>query len=76
MAQLIFIFMLMIPLFAVLVWTYLDPESSLKWGRRWMYEEEPEYSEGYLRYMKFASLAAIVFLAIVFVISAIRLWNE
>lgn len=55
----------MIPLYGVLIWTYLCPEDSLLWGKRWMYKEEPELSEGAIRYTKVVSMVSIVFLTII-----------
>ncbi|HIW32983.1 MAG TPA: hypothetical protein IAA29_09380 [Candidatus Paenibacillus intestinavium] len=55
-----------IPLYGILIWTYFCPEESLLWGKRWMYKEEPELSEGAIRYTKVSSLIAIVVLTIVF----------
>lgn len=60
------VFVFMTPLFGVLIWTYFCPEESLLWGKRWMYKEEPELSEGAIRYTKIASLIAIVVLTIIF----------
>ncbi|WP_246054450.1 hypothetical protein [Paenibacillus anaericanus] len=60
------IFVFMTPLLGVLIWTYFCPEESLLWGKRWMYKEEPELSEGAIRYTKIASLIAIVVLTIIF----------
>ncbi|MEK4508362.1 hypothetical protein [Paenibacillus sp. FSL K6-2524] len=60
------VFVFMTPLFGVLIWTYFCPEESLLWGKRWMYKEEPELTEGAIRYTKIASLIAIVVLTIIF----------
>lgn len=60
------VFVFMSPLFGVLIWTYYCPEESLLWGKRWMYKEEPELTEGAIRYTKKASLIAIVVLTIIF----------
>jgi len=59
----------MVPLYAVLIWTYLFPEESLLWGRRWMYKEEPELSEGAIRYAKIASIIGIIFITIILISS-------
>ena len=47
------------PLYWILVWTYLNPKESLLWGKRGMYKEEPEFSEGMIRYTKGISLLGI-----------------
>lgn len=59
-------FIFMIPMYGVLIWTYFCPGDSLLWGKRWMYKEEPEVSEGAIRYAKVASLTVIVVLTIIF----------
>jgi hypothetical protein len=42
------------------------PPTAMVWGKRWMYKENPELSEGAIRYTKTASLTAIVVLRIIF----------
>jgi hypothetical protein len=54
----------MIPLYAVLLWTYFDPEGAVFLGRRWMYKEEPELSEVGIRYTKIASVITMVIITI------------
>jgi len=66
MEEVILAFILMIPLYVVLIWTYFDSEESILFGKRWMYKEEPELSEGVIHYTKIASLASIIFLTIIF----------
>lgn len=55
----------MLPLYGVLIWTYFCPEDSLLWGKRWMYKEEPELTEGAIRYTKVVSLISIVIMTII-----------
>ncbi|WP_075618004.1 hypothetical protein [Paenisporosarcina indica] len=50
----------MIPLYAFFIWTYSFPEDSFLFGKRWMYQEEPEVSPNVVRYMKFASIVAMI----------------
>ncbi|MBT2686837.1 hypothetical protein J7I93_01430 [Bacillus sp. ISL-47] len=68
MAELILVFILFIPVYGVLLWSYFDPEESMLWGKRWMYEEEPEISEGAIRYTKMMSLVVMAVITLVFVI--------
>ncbi|MCH7322732.1 hypothetical protein LZ480_12610 [Solibacillus sp. MA9] len=68
LGELFIIFILLIPLYGVLIWSYFCPEESLLRGKRWMYKEEPEISEGAIRYIKVASLISIIVLTLVFVI--------
>ncbi|GMK48869.1 hypothetical protein PghCCS26_59990 [Paenibacillus glycanilyticus] len=58
-----------VPLYAVLIWSYFEPRESLLWGKRWMYKEEPEISESAIRYTKIASIATIVFITLIIVLS-------
>jgi len=64
LAEKILMFILSIPLYAVLIWTYFEPKESLLWGKKWMYKEEPELSEAAIRYVKVASAISIVALTI------------
>lgn len=68
MGEIFIVFILLIPLYGVLIWSYFCPEESLLWGKRWMYKEEPEISEGAIRYIKVASLISVIVLTLVFVI--------
>jgi len=61
-----------IPMYGILIWSYFCPEESLLWGKRWMYKEEPELSDGAIRYMKVTSLIAIVIVTIIFGILIFR----
>lgn len=68
MIEIIVMFIMCIPVYAVLLWTYFDPRESLLWGRRWMYKEEPEPSEGAIRYAKVTSAISIGVLTLIFII--------
>lgn len=68
MLEIIVVFFLTIPLYAVLIWSYFYPQESLLWGKRWMYKEEPEISDGAIRYIKVASLISVIGLTLVFII--------
>lgn len=50
----------MIPLYGFLIWTYNCPEDSFLFGKRWMYQEEPEVSPNVVRYLKFASISTMI----------------
>ncbi|NBD28347.1 hypothetical protein [Paenibacillus glycinis] len=71
MAQIIVFFILSLPLYAALIWSFLDPRESLLFGKRWMYKEEPDISDGAIIYTKIASIAGIVLLTLVFLIAII-----
>lgn len=50
----------LIPLYAFFIWTYYCPEDSYLLGKRWIYQEEPNVSPNIVRYMKFASIVAMI----------------
>jgi hypothetical protein len=66
-ATIFFSVIIMIPIYGVLIWTYFYPEESMMYGRRWMYNEEPEISITAIRYTKFATMSAMIWLPIVIV---------
>jgi hypothetical protein len=66
-STIIIIVILMIPLYGALIWTYLYPEESILFGKRWMYQEEPELSEKVIRYVKFTSMVTMIGLPIVLI---------
>ncbi|MCC3356031.1 hypothetical protein [Bacillus sp. REN16] len=71
MADVILFFILMIPLYAVLIWTYFYPEESMLFGQRWMYKEDPEFSDDAIRYTKFGAIVGISLITMVFALSII-----
>lgn len=68
MADIIFMLIVLIPIYGLLLWTYFDPRGSFLWGKRWMYKEEPELSEEGIRYAKVASAISIVILTTIFLV--------
>ena len=68
MGEIIVGFILIIPLYGVLIWSYFYPKESLSWGKRWMYQEEPELSDGAIHYIKVVSLISVIGMTIVFII--------
>jgi hypothetical protein len=60
-----FTIIIMIPIYGSLIWAYFCPEETLLFGNRWMYKEEPEISNTYIRYIKFASMTAMIGLPII-----------
>lgn len=71
MGDLIIEFILLLPVYGILIWTYLAPEESYLIGKRWIFKEEPELSDNYIRYIKFASLSGIVVISFVLIIAII-----
>ncbi|MFA9556810.1 hypothetical protein ACERII_05880 [Evansella sp. AB-rgal1] len=55
---------IMLPLYAALIWTYLFPEESMLFGNRWMYRDRPEFSERAIRFTKFGASTGLIFLPI------------
>ncbi|WP_010676629.1 hypothetical protein [Bacillus timonensis] len=68
MADAILYFIFMIPVYAVLIWTYFNPEESMLFGERWMYKEEPEFSDDAIRYTKFMAGVCIFLISLIFVL--------
>ncbi|MEH7385304.1 hypothetical protein V7147_07845 [Bacillus sp. JJ1521] len=66
MADVIISFIFMIPLYAVLIWTYFYPEESMLLGQRWRYKEDPEFSDAAIRYTKFGSIVGVFLITMMF----------
>jgi len=60
----IIMFILLIPTYAILIWSLIDTRESLLWGKRWMYNEEPEISDKYIRFTKIITVVILVTLTI------------
>ncbi|MCR8644225.1 hypothetical protein NV379_16345 [Paenibacillus sp. N1-5-1-14] len=73
MAGLIVLFIIMLPLFALLIWGIIDPLEFLLFGSRWKYDVEPEYSEGYLRYTRIACVVSLVVITLIFLFGIISI---
>lgn len=58
--DIILAFLLLIPLFAVLLWSYFYQKDSILWGKKWLYKEEREIPYSAIRYMKVISLVSVV----------------
>lgn len=51
---------MLVPIYGLLIWTYLCPEESILFGSRWMYREEPEISRKAIRYTRFIAIASMI----------------
>lgn len=71
MAAIIIVFILLIPVYGFLIWSYLCPEESFMLGKRGMFKEAPEPSEGAIHYTKFASLISLIIITFLIVFSII-----
>lgn len=67
MVESFFAFIFLVPIYALLIWTYFHPAESMLFGKRWMYQEEPEFSESAIGYLRFVSVIAMFFVTIGFV---------
>lgn len=72
MGELIFYFIIFIPVYLILIWQVYNPEDAVLWGKRWMYKEQPEVSEEAIKYVKVMSIIALVVLTLIFVIFFIK----
>lgn len=66
-----FTVVMLIPIYGLLLWTYICPEESILFGSRWMYKEEPEISSKAIRYTRFVAKASMI--AIPFAVTSIIL---
>lgn len=58
--ELFLLIIFLIPIYGVLIWAYIDPVSSYLFGRRWMYKEDPKFSEETINIFKMVVMAVIV----------------
>jgi hypothetical protein len=68
-AQVIITIILLIPVYGLLLWGYIQPEESMLFGKRWMYKEDPEPSIKAIRYVKFSTMTAMIGIPIILVSS-------
>ncbi|CAM5220127.1 SdpI/YhfL family protein OS=Ureibacillus acetophenoni OX=614649 GN=SAMN05877842_11093 PE=4 SV=1 [Ureibacillus acetophenoni] len=59
-AEIIVISILLIPVYGLLLWAYFEPRDAFLFGNRWMYKEDPEPSQKWIRYTKFTSLWGMI----------------
>lgn len=61
-----------VPIYGLLIWSYIEPEESFFLGRRWMYGKEPELSEGAIKFHKTMSIVSIIVVTIILLLSIFR----
>lgn len=61
-AELFIMFIFLIPLYPLLLWTYHEPEESILFGWQRVYKSRPEISEAAIRYMKFSALITMIYI--------------
>jgi len=59
----------LIPVYGLLIWGYINPEESYFFGRRWMYEEEPELSEEAIWFHKRVSMIIIIVITFILLLN-------
>lgn len=62
----------LIPLYGLLIWSYVCPEDSYFFGKRWMYNEDPELNEMAISLQKKISLIAIILITLMLLLSIYR----
>lgn len=62
------LFLLLLIVYGIIIWTYFKPKESLIWGRRGIYKEEPEITESAIRNIKVKALITIIVYPIIFII--------
>ncbi|ABR47934.1 hypothetical protein Amet_1762 [Alkaliphilus metalliredigens QYMF] len=70
--ELFILIIFLIPVYGLLIWGYREPEESHLFGRRWMYEEEPELSEEVIWLHKRVSMIAIIVITCMLLLTIYR----
>ncbi|WP_084268742.1 hypothetical protein [Oceanobacillus damuensis] len=65
MGDIIFTSYFVIVIYVVLILSYFYPRESILFGKRWMYEEDPEPSEEAIRFARLGAVAGIVIVTII-----------
>lgn len=60
-AEIFFIIIFIIPLYAFLLWMYHEPEASILSGHEWVFKKRPQVSEKAIRYTKFVALITMIY---------------
>ena len=61
-------FILLSPIYLFLILQLKYPEDTTLWGERWMYSEDPEFSEEGIKYIKIRSMIGIAILTLFYLI--------
>lgn len=62
----------LIPVYGLLIWSYINPEDSHLLGKRWMYNEDPELNEVAISLHKKMSLIVLIIITLMLLISIYR----
>ena len=68
MLEFILFFILCIPLYGVLIWSFLCPEESVILGKRWLFNHKLEPSTLAIQYTKWSSLVGLILLTVIFIL--------
>jgi len=66
------LFLVIIIIYGILIWTYFNPEESLLWGKRGMYKEESQLTESAIRNTKVKALISIIVITLIVIIYTIK----
>jgi len=70
--ELFILIIFLIPIYGLLFWAYKDPKASYLFGRRWMYKEEPEFSEESIMFLKKSAIVFIVIITLMLILTICR----
>jgi len=63
--EIIVAMMFLLPIYCLLILSYLYPEESMLFLERWKYREEPEFSEEAIFFTKFTSMVGLLFITFI-----------
>ena len=66
--MLFIIIVLSIPIYGLLIWTFIEPEESLMFGNRWRYNGTPKFSELQILLTKIGAIMGIIFMSLLIII--------
>ena len=72
--ELFILIMFFIPLYGILIYSYVYPEDSHLFFRRWMYEEDPELNESAVAMIKKANLIALIIMTLMLLLAFYRIF--
>ncbi len=75
-ADLFLMIIILIPIYTLLIWAYINPKASYLFGRRWMYKEEPEFTEETIKFFKMSTMIFIVIITFVLVLFVYGSFNN
>ncbi|WP_067841548.1 hypothetical protein [Amphibacillus sediminis] len=58
-----------IPIYILLIWTFIEPEEAYLFGRRWQYNRTPELSDLAISWIRTGSVFAMIIYTILIIFS-------